>query len=185
LSSNSKELFVEALKAEYNAQFELKNSLEAKSGQLITVCGIVIPLLFGFSSLLVDKSFNKQVLLFSLEVVLVIIITLEAASIFLSVWALRIQIYRHAFLPNAFFTEDKKGRLIDLVEKEVNEFGKKDSEEIYDILIKEFLLSNKENLYQNDIKATKIQIAQYLFLIGLAMVPILVGILFSYPPIKT
>jgi hypothetical protein len=66
-----------------------------------------------------------------------------------------------------------------LIEEEVNEFEKKDSEQIFDILIKEYLLSNNENLFQNNKKARKIQIAQYLFLAGLALVPILVAILFG------
>ena len=52
---NNRERFLDELKGEYDKQFELKARIEGKAGSLLTVCGITIPLLFGFSSFLIEK----------------------------------------------------------------------------------------------------------------------------------
>ena len=55
LSSNVVDTFIEELNKQHNREFDLKNSLENKSSFLITVSGIVIPLLFGFGIFLIEK----------------------------------------------------------------------------------------------------------------------------------
>ena len=174
MATNSKELFFQELKDEYNAQFALSDALEGKSGQLITVGGIFIPLVFGFSSLLVGKTGLDFNLALSLQILMVISLSLAVASIFFSVRALRIQFYRHSLLPHSFYTEDGK-----LNQREINQFGAQDVDDFYHEMIEEYLESNKYNLERNDKKARKIAIAESLFLIALAIVPALIAVSFS------
>lgn len=47
---NNRERFVDELYGEYDKQFEVKEWIEGKPDNLLTICGITIPLLFGFSS---------------------------------------------------------------------------------------------------------------------------------------
>ena len=142
---NTKQLFLQELKDEYNAQFELSNALEGKSGRLITVCGIFIPLLFGFSSSLIDEIQDNPILESFLTILLVISLAVAVASIFYSILALRIRSYSHAFLPYDFF--DKVTGELD--KEEVKEYGNKNEQELYDEMIEDYLESNKHNLKIN------------------------------------
>ena len=108
--TNSKQLFFQELKDEYNAQFALSDALEGKSGQLITVCGIFIPLLFGFSSLIFDNATADPIMTIYLTILLVLSISLAVLSIFFCTWALGIRSYTHAFLPDSFLVEKKQIR---------------------------------------------------------------------------
>jgi hypothetical protein len=174
LVTNSRQLFLQALKDEYNAQFELSNALEGKSGRLITVCGIFIPLLFGFSSSLIEKANSNPNVESFLTILLVISLSIAVASIFFSLLALRIKPYSHAFLPDDFF--DKDTGILD--KEEVKKYGDKDEQEIYDEMIEDYLESNKHNKEVNHNKAYNIKISQYLFLISLGIVPVLVTVFF-------
>ena len=175
MATNSKQLFFQELKDEYNSQFELSNALEAKSGQLITVGGIFIPLVFGFSSLLAGKTGIDPNLALALQILMVISLSFAVASIFFSTVAIRIQFYRHSFLPYSFYSEDGE-----LNQREIKEFGDQDAEKFYDEMIGEYLESNKYNLERNDEKAHKIVIAEWLFLIALAIVPALIAMSFTF-----
>lgn len=176
MAANSKNLFFQELKDEYNAQFELSNVLAGKSSQLITVSGIFIPLLFGFSSFLIDSTDENANLISFLKALLLIALILAAASIFFSTWAIRTQSYRHSFLPDSFFIKDE------LNQEEIKEFGGRDADKFYDEMIQEYLESNKHNLKTNDRKARNIMISEYLFLIALVIVPLIVSMSFYYSP---
>lgn len=175
METNSKQLFFQELKDEYNAQFVLSNGLEGKSGQLITVCGIFIPLVFGFSSLLVNRTHIDPNMTLSLQILMILSLSFAVASIFISILAIRIQFYRHSFLPYSFYTEDGE-----LNQSEIKEFGERDDQKFYDEMIGEYLESNKYNLKRNDEKARKIVIAEWLFLIALAIVPALIAVSFTF-----
>lgn len=174
MAINSKRLFFQELKDEYNAQFELSNALEAKGSRLTTVCGIFIPLIFGFSSSLFDKTIANTDPLSLLTGLLVTSLILAVASIFYSILAIRIKPYSHAFLPHDFY--DKVTG--ELNQKEVKKYGDQDEDAFYDEMIVEYLESNTYNLKTNKVKARNIKFAQYLFLASLAIVPFLVMISF-------
>jgi hypothetical protein len=50
------------------------------------------------------------------------------------------------------------------------------------MLIEEYLKSNKFNYEVNEKKAKYIRIGQIIFIISLSLVPILIGIIFLFPP---
>jgi hypothetical protein len=52
---DTKEAFLEELRGQYDKEFDLKERIEGKAGNLLTISGITIPLLFGFSSFLIEK----------------------------------------------------------------------------------------------------------------------------------
>jgi hypothetical protein len=171
LATNSKELFFQELKEEYHAQFELSNALEGKSGRLITVCGIFIPLLFGFSSSAIPRTPDNPNLETLFIGLLATSITSAVASIFFSMFALRVKSYSHAFLHHDFYDDSGK-----LDKEKIKKYQNQDEATFYDEMIGEYLESNKHNLEVNHNKAQKIKISQYLFLGSLAIVPVLVGL---------
>jgi hypothetical protein len=166
-------LFYQELKDEYNAQFGLSDALETKSGQIITVCGIFIPLLFGFSAIKIDSAADPWGTIFT--ILLIISISLAGGSIFFCTWALRVRSYTHAFLPESFYN----GGAID--QTEVSNFGNQTEDAFYDEMILEYLASNTDNIKANASKSTRVKVGLYLFVAALAIVPVLVGISFAFP----
>jgi len=167
--TNSKQLFFQELKDEYRVEFERSDDLEGKSGRLITVCGIFIPLLFGFSSVIIDKGDPTHIMILPLAILLVISLSLAVACIYFCTSALRVRDYTIVFPSDSFL--DSHG---ELNSKEISEFGERNEEGFYDEMIEEYLLTNDQNFKLNNQKAQKLKIAQDLFIGGLAIVPVLV-----------
>lgn len=172
---NNKQLFLQELKDQYNAQFERSDALEAKTGQLITVCGIFIPLLFGFSSVVIDRADNNDTMALPLAALVVVSLSLAVACIFFCAWALRIRDYQHVVPSESFFDNQRK-----LNKQEITKFVEQEEEAYYDKMIEDYLLSTDENFKTNDEKGGKVRIAQFMFLGGLAIVPILLIFSFSF-----
>jgi hypothetical protein len=179
LTSPSKDLFLEELRRQYDTQLELKNSIESKSSYLITVCGIIIPLIFGFGSFLIERIDKTYYYLPLLETLLFLALSLNMAAIIYLVQALRIKRYRYSFLGNNFFDKDGNFR-----EEQLNKY--KDDNNItkfQNVMIKEYLLCIRNNHYLNEEKTNKIKMGQYLFEIGVGIVPVLLALVFLFPPL--
>jgi hypothetical protein len=110
-----------------------------------------------------------------------IILVLTIASMFYSVRAQRIKLYTqfHPVDLKSFIDAQRKSN------QNVKDVGKMDVGDFYDYMIYSYLKSNMSNTETNTKKASKIRIAQYLFHIGLSIVPVLVGVLFFLPPMAT
>jgi glucan phosphoethanolaminetransferase (alkaline phosphatase superfamily) len=172
LVSDSKKVFFQELKDEYTSRHESNNQLVAKSSQLITVCRIFVPLLFAFSSLLIGRTAVSSYLTFVLQSVLLISLSFAVASIFFSTWAIRIRSYYKPIKPDYFF----KGEILD--GSMINRISELNDEQFYDNMIATYLDANRYNLQKDAEGKHKIVIAEFLFVIALAIVPVLVAITF-------
>lgn len=169
------------LKAEHDMQTHFNSTLEGKGSQLVRSCGIVIPLLLAAGTFLSGRIGRNHELENLLGILLLIILVLTIASMFYSVRAQRIKLYTQ-FHPVDFKSFiDAQGKS----NQNVKDVGKMDVGDFYDYMIYSHLKSNMSNTETNAKKASKIRIAQYLFLIGLSIVPVLVGVLFFLPPMAT
>jgi hypothetical protein len=168
--SNSKKEFLSELKAQYEKEFELKNSLENKANYLLVASGVVAGLLFSFGANLSDE-FSKSIYFGYVIASLVSGISLFVAAILCSALALRIRLYRYATVHIIFyhddgtFNEDNKTAYVEMEE-----------DEFLDNRIDEYLKSNKRNFEENEYKASKISIAHAIFFSGMATVPITISL---------
>ena len=179
MTTNSVDFFLEELRRQYDTQFDLKNSLESKSSYLITVCGIIIPLLFGFGSFLIERIDKSYYYLLPLEILIFLAISLNLAAIIFLVQAFRIKQYRYSFLGNNFFNKNGTFNADQLTKYQDN----KNITNFQTLMIKEYLLCINENHFRNEEKAGKIRIGQWLFTFGVGFVPVILALVFLFPPL--
>jgi hypothetical protein len=168
--SDSKEEFLNELKAQYEKEFELKNSLENKANYLLVASGVVAGLLFSFGANL-SEEFSISTYFVFIIVSLVVGTSLFVIAILCSAYALRIRPYRYATLHKIFYNSDgtfNEDNKADYKEMEKEEFLKN--------RIDEYLRSNKQNYEENEYKASRIKIAFRLFFSGMATVPITISL---------
>lgn len=174
---NSVNIFLDELNKQNNREFDSKNSLENKSNSLITVGGIVIPLWFGFGIFIIEKIDRNYPLLGLSEGLLGFIIVLNIIAIVFAVLSAKIRDYEYPFLHFNFF--DNKSE-IDV--SSIKEYTDSEPMKFNEFLIKQYLSCNKSNFEINEKKAKYIKIGQYVFIVSLVLVPILIAMLFLFPP---
>jgi hypothetical protein len=174
---SSVDIFLDELNKQNNRELDLKNSLENKSNSLITVSGIVIPLLFAFGIFVIEKIDRGYPLFGVAEALLCLIIVLNIISIVFAVLSAKIRNYAFPFLHFNFF--DNKAK-IDVYA--IKEYTDSQPNEFNELLIEEYLSCNKSNFEINEKKAHYIKIGQYIFVVSLVLVPLLVGMVFFIPP---
>jgi hypothetical protein len=77
--------FFDELNKQHNKELDLKQSLENKSNSLLTVCGIIIPLLFGFGLFSIREIESTYSLLTISKGLLIAVLVLNIISIFFAV----------------------------------------------------------------------------------------------------
>ncbi len=171
------EKFLDELKTQYEKEFELKTTLETKANYNLVSAGVVVGLLFGFGATVldgIDVVPNISLVLSSLLVGIILFV----ASILFSVLALRIKVYYYASTHEHFYNEEGM-----LDEEVINEFRNMDTDKFLDDRIHTYLRANKSNSVENDYKASKVNVAHWLFVFAIITVPITVLIfIFSTIP---
>jgi hypothetical protein len=170
-------IFLDELNKQHNKEFDLKQSLENKSTSLLTVCGIIIPLLFGFGLFSMKEIEPTYSLLNIVKGLLISVLVLNIVSIFFAIWSSRIRNYRYPFLHSNFFDDD-----CCLKKDVIKEYTDSKDDEFKGMLIEEYLKSNNFNYKVNEKKAKYIKIGQIIFIISLSLIPILISIIFFFPP---
>jgi hypothetical protein len=64
-------LFLQELKDQYEKEFELKDALEGKANNILTISGLVATLLFGFGSFMIDKLGSSYEFLIPVTILLI------------------------------------------------------------------------------------------------------------------
>ncbi len=170
-------IFLNELNKQNSREFDLKNSLENKSNSLITISGIVIPLLFAFGIFVIEK-IDRNYSLFIVAVgLLSLIIILNVIAIIFAVLSAKIRNYEYPFLHFNFYDDTNKINV-----NAIKEYTDSEPDKFNELLIEEYLSCNKFNYEINQKKANYIKIGQLIFTISLVLVPILIIILFSFPP---
>ncbi|HEY7695656.1 MAG TPA: hypothetical protein VIA08_00045 [Nitrososphaeraceae archaeon] len=168
--SDSKKEFLGELKAQYEKEFELKNSLENKANYLLVASGIVAGLLFSFGANL-SEEFSKGVYFAYIIASLVIGTSLFVVAILCSALALKVSLYRYATIHKIFYNSDGTFN-----EDNKTDYKSMGSDEFLDNRIDEYLRSNKQNFEKNEYKASKIKVAHRLFFTGMVTVPITISL---------
>src|SRR5688500_4648065 len=105
----SRDLLLNELKLGYDRKLELKKLIENKANIIITVSGIVFPLLFGFGiSFITNENMSNQETKFYFKIMLFSSIILNSLSIFLAVWALKLGQIMVPFGHNIFYDNNKR-----------------------------------------------------------------------------
>jgi hypothetical protein len=173
-STSTRELFVEELKKSYDKGWEVKNALENKANNMITISGTVATLLFGFGSLFL-KNLNPNYQLLPLFIVFLMagIIT-SVVAILLSSLSFRLRIYEIPIGPD-FFTNNKN--LID-------DYKTAPRDKFNNTMITAYLRCIKQNHTINESKVKFISTAQWLFIVSMIIIPILLGIVLHAIQVK-
>ncbi len=171
------EKLLDELKTQYEKEFELKRTLETKANYNLVPAGVVVGLLFGFGATVlnsIDAVPNISLVIYSLLVGIILFVV----SILFSVLALRIKIYYYASPHEHFYNEEGM-----LDEEEINEFRNMEPDAFLDDRIHTYLRANKSNSIENDYKASKVNVAHWLFVFAMITVPITILIfIFSTIP---
>jgi len=175
---STNKLFLQELKDQYQKEFELKDALEGKANNLLTISGLVATLLFGFGSFLIDKLGSTYEFLIPVTILLIMGIVGNVVSIFWSVLAFKIRPYKYSMPYDHFFNKDGSFN-----EKHVEEYrDEKDVEVFTNTLVDTYLTCNRHNRLQNASKAFKIKIAQWFFFGSIIIVPIVIGLVLTHLP---
>src|SRR5215212_6305139 len=104
-------LMLEELRLEFEREMDLKKTLEGKATSMITIAGIIVTLLFGFTTF--SSSFLDNIIQsFSIPLVYFILILIGVigciGSIGISLWSIKLRPYAIPSTLEHFF--DKKGK---------------------------------------------------------------------------
>lgn len=169
--------FLQELKEQYDKEFDKKSWIENKSSYLITVAGLVVPLLFGFGTTLIEKIQVSYVFFWPISIIVMAGIVLNLLSVLYSVMSFRVMLYSFAMGHDIFY--DNKGKPDT---KTINDYKSLKPKEFEDKMIDVYLRCNKHNSEMNLKKAEYIQMSQWLFLAGIGIIPISLLLLFSNIP---
>jgi hypothetical protein len=179
---DNRERFFEEVKREYDKQFDIKERIEGKASTLLTICGIVIPLLFGFSSFLIEKMDKQYDYLELVKILITIGIFATIVSIFSILLLFRTKIYFDSINVDKIFKVDVDNKP-DMTE--INKIISKQDDEYLNHRIFLHIACIKKNGKNNDGKAKLLRIAQWIFGIGMTTIPVTVGILlFNLPKVN-
>jgi len=181
------DLFLEELKSQYKQEFELKSTLENKANYLLIAAGVTMSLLFSFGAELTGSlNFNYQYLSIVIGLLMLGVIT-NGASVLFSILGFSLKPYRYTLPYESFFTKDPLNGNLSFNDKAIEEYrdgkGETDAESIKifkESIIENYLRCNLQNGKQNESKAIKIKIAQWLFFAGAITIPFIIGFAMPY-----
>ncbi len=169
--------FLEELRAQHQREFDVKNALDNKANNTITMASTTGTLLMGFGVFLLSK-INPQYEFFGYAMLaliggIVAIIT----SIGLSMLAYRLRDYRQIIIYRKFLSKDQSSKekfdwnfVDNLIEEEK-------SDKFERRVVKDYLLSIRKNFKENESKANWISGSQVAFIVGVGTIPFFVYLL--------
>lgn len=172
--------FLEELKLQYNKELEAKDSLETKANSIITISGTIATFLFGFGLFMIEKLGSTYSFIHLISVLLAIGLSGIILAIILSAWSYRTDTYRYAMIHKVFY----KSEVLD--EENVRRYENAPSDVFFDTMVRAYLRCNKQNSQNNASKAARIGSSLWFFILGIATIPAIIGILLirlpSTPP---
>jgi hypothetical protein len=165
-TKSTRELFVEELRKSYDKGWEVKNTLETKANNIITISGTVASLLFGFGTLFLKNLDPHYQLLPEFVGLLVGGIIISIVAILFSSLSFRLRKYEVPIGPD-FFANNQN--LID-------DFKTAKTDTFNNTMITAYLRCMEQNNKQNDGKVRVISIAQWSFFVSMIVIPILLTI---------
>ena len=163
--------FFDELKAALDLEMSNRTKLDQKANGLITMSGMIATLLMGFGIFLLR--FLRPEFEYTNHIIgiLVLGIVLMLSTIIISLLSYGLKSYI-APLGHEIFFEGENYK-----EEIVNKFRKSKLETLYKRMMEEYLVSIKHSSEINKGKAMKLNLAQWIFLGGVAIIPIIIIII--------
>jgi hypothetical protein len=175
----SQQQFFQEVKEQFQRQLDIKDSLEGKANNLLTISGTVGTLLFGFGTFLIEKIAPQYPFILIITTFLVAGIIAIVVALLYAVYAFRLQAYLFPIHHRIFFPNNQLSNAI------IGQFEAADVAEFYVTMINAYLNGIKMNSEKNDEKASRLKLSQYFFIAGVLTIPIIAGIiLIAQPPIR-
>jgi hypothetical protein len=168
-----RDLLYKELQREYDKTFELKDSLDGKANNMITISSAVATLLFGFGTFLVDRLASISQNITIIIGLLAAGIILNIASMMLCIWVSKISLYTYAIGQKVFSSNNTNEFNTD----ELDNWKSLECDEFQDAMIESYLNAIRKNDIKNFNKAHKVKVSQFLFIFGIFTIPSLAIIL--------
>lgn len=160
------EEFATEMRLQFNRHNDAAESLGKKAKELMTISGVILILLMGFNQFIFDVNDESTPLLpyvlFFISIILMLI------TVGFCVWANSVEFQKNPILGKNL---QKNGKLdLDIF----NSWVKAKKEDFFEALTEAYVecLVQAENVIES--KAKKVSIANYIFLVGLVLIPIIV-----------
>ena len=179
----SDDSFVQELRDQYSKEFQIKASHDQKASTMMTMSGTTTILLGGFGAFLLGNiNAEHSPFIWAAVITLIVEIVFMTATIIISARSYRLRNYRYAYSHDLFVKKkdthkDVSDDNVEFDDENINKFRNADKYAFNTNLIKEYAKGILQNSENNTKKANTIEKAQWLFLIGIAIIPIFVGLL--------
>ena len=178
----SDDSFVRELRDQYSKEFQIKASLDQKASSMMTMSGTTTILLAGFGAFLLGNINAEHSLFIWAVITLIVGIVFMTATIIISAWSYRLRNYRYAYSHDLFVKKkdthkDVSDDNVEFNYENINKFRNASKDAFNTSLIEEYTKGILQNSGNNTSKANTIEVAQRLFFIGIAMIPIFVVLL--------
>jgi hypothetical protein len=166
-NTERKDVILNEVRRSYEIQFDLKRNLESKATNAITVSGIIITLLFGFSTFLIKGPIQIEWLQYYYVTILVSIV-LSIIALLYALHSLRITKYCYVLI-DSYVNGPKLQEVVD-------DFMMPDNDHGLDDLIYSYVAAIKINSFQNDLNAGYVSRSQTFLLTAIIFIGIAVGL---------
>lgn len=166
-SEKALEEFLEEVRLQFARKVEVKEKLDAKANNLITMAGAVTTLFLAFGAFILKELnvTNPVILGFGL-LILVLEVVITIIGIWRAISAYRLRSFEYPMHENAFINENTG----ELDPNKIDNFVTVSKQEFQLHMINEYLESMKTNSVHNSEKADLINQAYILYLISLIMI---------------
>jgi hypothetical protein len=167
-SEPSADSFREELKAEYEKDFELKERLDNKANNIVTMAGLVAAIFAGFITFVLEDAVAPNFwLLIASIIALLVELYFLVKTIQSSITSTKVANYQHVFLWSHFINDKDE-----LNHMRINEWKQATRKQFNDTLIQDYLKCSRRNHELNEKKASDIEKAQKYFFRAIAVIPI-------------
>jgi hypothetical protein len=161
---------LEELRSRFDNELDIKDKLEGKATNTITVAGIMAAIFMGFGSTILDNVditsgyFIPAITLLMLELIATL------ATVIFAIKAYRLGTYQFPLVRSEFLSDNK---VYD--KNKIMQFKQLDDDTYYETA-KKYLMCIKYNQKENDRKAAWVDRAQFTLIGAIGLIPIFAGI---------
>jgi hypothetical protein len=171
--------FLNELRKQFDYEIDIKDKLEAKATNTITVAGIMAAIFMGFGSQISDYVPNNSPYFSPALGVFLIELIVTMATVIISILAYKVGEYQFPLEREDFLSDDGKYNT-----SRIEQYRKMEDDD-YNKLLKKYLKCIKYNAKENEKKATRIVWAQATLILAVVLIPIFAAlIVFSQWPVQ-
>jgi uncharacterized membrane protein YbhN (UPF0104 family) len=156
-------IILDEVKKSYEREFDLKKNLENKATNVITISGLIVTLLFGFTTFLSQNSFHPQWFHY---VTIFFSAGFAVIALGFSLWALKIRKYVYVSSENR---EEK-----DYLDDRISEYKTCGKDELISRLIDVYMIAIKINTWRNKRNAYHVLRSQMCLSIAISTIVVII-----------